>query len=93
MVLPAKLKYPYFSPAGPICYLTLPLLASHHGGVLGGQGLVALVGCGHNRGQGTGGDEELALPRTEILIFISFTKVLETSFFKLFLQYLVNFFN
>ena len=68
MVLPAKLKYPYFSPAGPICYLTLPLLASHHGGVPGRQSLVALVGCGHNGGQGTRGYVELAFSRTEILI-------------------------
>ena len=54
--------------AGLSCYLTLPLLASHHGGVLGGQGLVALVGCGHNGGQGTRGYVELAFSRTEILI-------------------------
>ena len=64
--------------AGLSCYLTLPLLASHHGGVLGGQGLVALVGCGHNGGQGTGGDKKLALSHTEILILTSFTKVIYT---------------
>ena len=52
--------------AGPSCYLTLPLLASHHSGVYGGQGLIALVGCGHNGGQGSRGDKELAFSRTKI---------------------------